>query len=313
MLKKEHIKKMHHFWPKIVVCFLLFTFGFSTLFSSLSVIISNDVYAAELIEDAFMPARTQETIINLWLTKDAVGNEILRESVWWQSAFGQWCFVDGQRVSDSELDAKKVALWYPWTIQDLCQNVLWWDWDVAALTKKPPLIVRITKFLLRLTIILSITMVIYSGIMYIIESSKWAEVKEATNSLMYIVGWVLLALMSLSLINLITSISVSTLGGTDGSIGDPQKWCTINGQTMSPDDPNESLQQYICLRADFGHIGNRETERDANWLIIGRKWVSDNTMQSLLWNKCYILDGWKKILDSELEPKCVELGWTWKE
>ena len=54
-------------------------------------------------------------------------------------------------------------------------------------------------------------MVIYSGIMYIVEASKGAEVKEATNNLMYIVGGILLALMSLALVNLITSLSMSTL------------------------------------------------------------------------------------------------------
>jgi len=77
-----------------------------------------------------------------------------------------------------------------------------------------PLIVRITKFLLRITIVLSITMVLYSGIMYIVEASKGAEVKETTNNLMYIIGGVLLALTSLGLVNLITSLSVSSLNIT---------------------------------------------------------------------------------------------------
>lgn len=93
-----------------------------------------------------------------------------------------------------------------------CESVLWWDWDVSAITTKAPLVVRITKFLLRMTIVLSITMVLYSGVMYIVESSKGAEVKETTNSLMYIIGWVLLALMSLWILNLISSIWLSTFG-----------------------------------------------------------------------------------------------------
>ncbi len=47
--------------------------------------------------------------------------------------------------------------------------------------------------------------------MYIIESSKGAEVKNARDSLMYIIGGVLLALLSLALVNLISSLSISSL------------------------------------------------------------------------------------------------------
>jgi hypothetical protein len=128
---------------------------------------------------------------------------------------GQGCFVQGQRLTNAEIDAKKDAAWFAGTRQQTCEQILWGNRDLPndeILTSQAPLVVRITKFLLRITIVLSITMVIYSGVMYIVESSKGAEVKETTNNLMYIVGWVLLALMSLSLIQLITSLSVSSLG-----------------------------------------------------------------------------------------------------
>jgi hypothetical protein len=194
--------------------------------------------AAELIEEAFKPAKEQETIINLGNTKDAVGNEILRESVGLQNDLWQWCFVQWQKIDWNEVKRQLCEIKFSWTYkgqigasndectlpdwstktisnsdkQDFCTTVLWGTWDVSAITSQAPLIVRITKFLLRITIVLSITMVIYSGIMYIIEASKGAEVKETTNNLMYIIGWVLLALMSLGLINLIASLSVSSLG-----------------------------------------------------------------------------------------------------
>jgi len=46
--------------------------------------------------------------------------------------------------------------------------------DISALSseKQAPLIVRITKFLLRMTIVLSITMILYNGILWVIESAK---------------------------------------------------------------------------------------------------------------------------------------------
>ncbi|MEI7563643.1 MAG: hypothetical protein WCJ39_08690 [bacterium] len=45
------------------------------------------------------------------------------------------------------------------------------------------MIVRIAKRLLRITIVLSITMIIYNGIMYIVESAKGGEVKNATKNI----------------------------------------------------------------------------------------------------------------------------------
>jgi|GEM_PF-1157498 len=79
-LKKKHIQKIHTYTFASITYGLLFSFIFSSFCSMLS-LIASPVSAAELIEEAFMPAKTQETIINLGNTKDAVGNEILRESV----------------------------------------------------------------------------------------------------------------------------------------------------------------------------------------------------------------------------------------
>ncbi len=178
----------------------------------------NFVEWQELIQQAFWPSIENETILNLWNTKDAVWNSVLRESVglqdaWLQDMFipWQWCFYLGQRLTIAELQELKKQAWSNQSDKDFCEKVLWWDQNVSAWSSRAPLIVRITKFLLRITIVLSVTMVLYSGISYIIEASKGADVKQTTNNLMYIVGWVLLALMSLWLINLISSIGASSL------------------------------------------------------------------------------------------------------
>ena len=62
-----------------------------------------------------------------------------------------------------------------------------------------------------MTIVLSVTMIIYNGILWIIESSKWWEVKDAKNNITYIFVWILLSLSSVILINLISSLWVSSL------------------------------------------------------------------------------------------------------
>lgn len=149
---------------------MFFTF-FLCIVSWIIHIFSNNIYAVgDLLEQAFEPAMTNETIINLWNGKNAVGNEV----------FKQWV------------------------------NVNIWSWPLIS--TEAPLIVRIAKFLLRITMVLSVTMVIFNGVMWIIESSKWWEVKDAKKNIILIISGILIALMSLGIINLIGSLTVSSLG-----------------------------------------------------------------------------------------------------
>lgn len=88
-------------------------------------------------------------------------------------------------------------------------NVNFGDW--VSVERRAPLIVRIAKLLLRMTIVLSITMILYNGILYIIQSSKWESPKDPQKNLINIWIWILIALSSLWIINLISSISMSSL------------------------------------------------------------------------------------------------------
>jgi uncharacterized membrane protein len=144
-------------------------------------------------------------------TKNAVGNEILREWIITQSNLGVWCLVNGQHISNDVLQTQANDAWYTWSTTDFCQQILWGDNDATMLTTQAPFIVRIAKWLLRLTIVLAITMVIWNGIMYIVESAKWGEVKDATKNIGLIIGGILVALLSLGVINLISSITISSL------------------------------------------------------------------------------------------------------
>jgi hypothetical protein len=54
-------------------------------------------------------------------------------------------------------------------------------------------------------------MVIYNGVAYIVEAAKGGEVKDATKNIMLIVGGVLLSLFSLVIINLLRSLTLSSL------------------------------------------------------------------------------------------------------
>ena len=196
---------------------LLITSGVISIFSS-------KIYAQDLLEQAFQPAVSNQTIVNLWAGKNAVGNEVLRQWIGVQTNLG-WCTVNGQHLSSTDLQTQISAAWYNWWPSNFCQQILGWTNDPVTVTNTAPLIVRITKFLLRITMVLAVTMVIYNGIMYVLESAKWGEVKDAKKNITFIIVWILIALMSLGIINLISSITVSSLNGPPTtSNSSPSNW-----------------------------------------------------------------------------------------
>lgn len=145
---------------KIIGLFFFFSFIFC-FFSNLS-------YGQDLMEQAFNTAKEKDTILNLWDTKESVGNTILRKN-----------------------------------------TVVWLD----GISRQEPLIVRITKLLLRITLVLSVTMIIVNGVQYMIEVSGWKDFlsNETSKKLINIAIWVILALSSVGIINLISSITYSSL------------------------------------------------------------------------------------------------------
>ena len=243
----------------------------------------------DLLENAFYPAKTYQTIVDLGNTKNAVGNELLRQSVGVQNSLGLWCFVNNQRVSDSELDTQISTYGSSLDRPSFCQQILWWTYNATLgnnlTTTQAPLIVSIAKWMLRITIVLSITMVIFNGIMYIIEAAKGAEVKDTAKNLWYIAGGILLALLSLGIINLITSLTASSLQTTWTS-----QWCFINGSLLVWDN----LKKYICENSNFGT--SYTWTWDANRLL----------------NRCTRNGTRTAITDTEMTSKCIELWWTYQ-
>lgn len=79
-----------------------------------------------------------------------------------------------------------------------------WKMDVAA-TKRPSLIVWVTRALLTLVITLSVTMILYNWMKYIIETWQWKESKNLIKNVAYIVIWILISLFSVIIIALLQS------------------------------------------------------------------------------------------------------------
>ena len=227
-------KKLHHHFINHLRSYRTFHFMFFTFVLLITSILiysfGNKSYAGDLLEEAFKPAMTHETIIDLWNGKNAVGNEVLREWVVVDVDLWKWCDINGQKFTKKEIEEQVQTAWYDWGESNFCENILWWERKdnlfQASVTTEPPLIVRIAKFLLRITMVLAITMVIFNGIMWIIESAKWAEVKDAKKNIVLIVVGILIALMSLGIINLITSLTISSL------------WWWITTDTVTTDTVN---------------------------------------------------------------------------
>jgi hypothetical protein len=136
-----------------------------------SFVITSICFWEDLMEKAFSAAKNQWAVVNLWNNKAQVGSEVV----------GGWTTIT--------IGWDKLI-----------------DWDVKA-----PLIVKITKFLLRMTIVLSITMVIYNGIQYILQSTSGWDTKWATKNLWLVAGGIVLALLSLAIIQIIQSLTLSSL------------------------------------------------------------------------------------------------------
>ena len=72
--------------------------------------------------------------------------------------------------------------------------------------RKPSIIVKITRLLLILVITLSVTMILYNWMTYIIQTWQWKESKDLIKNIIYIVVWIIISLFSVIIITIIQSV-----------------------------------------------------------------------------------------------------------
>lgn len=84
----------------------------------------------------------------------------------------------------------------------------WWSWFF----QNAPLIVKVVKIILRITVILSITMIIFYSIKFMIQVFGWSDIKSATarKDLVNVLIWLLIALFSITAVTLMSSLWKST-------------------------------------------------------------------------------------------------------
>lgn len=77
--------------------------------------------------------------------------------------------------------------------------------------QQDPLLVKVIKRLLRMMAIIGVSMGIYVGITYILAQGDEAKEKEARINLVKIVAGILIALSSIALVNLLQSVTRSSI------------------------------------------------------------------------------------------------------
>lgn len=130
-------------------------------------------------------------------------------------------FIGSINISFAASDMLESAFqWSKWddTVVDMWNNAnsvwswifnwghnLWLDW----FTTREPLLVKIAKFLLKITIAIWVTMFLIWWILYLLSLwDQWA-MRKAMKNLIIAGAWILLALFSMAIIDLITSITSS--------------------------------------------------------------------------------------------------------
>lgn len=103
----------------------------------------------------------------------------------------------------------KKAVWRSLLRESTVFSWMWGGWEFY---KNAPLIVKIVYVILRLTVVLSITMIIFYSIKFMLQVFNWSEIKSATakKDLINVLVWLLIAMFSITAVTLVTSLGKST-------------------------------------------------------------------------------------------------------
>lgn len=90
--------------------------------------------------------------------------------------------------------------------------------DGITTQQRDPLLVRITKTLLRITIGLSIPMIIFAGVKTIMTAINGGDYKDHLKDVITILAWLVLALSAIGIIYLIQSLTLHSLSWAPASV-----------------------------------------------------------------------------------------------
>ena len=172
----------------------------------------NSASADDLLWQLVEPAYEEQIIIGIWKSKEIVWDTVMK----WVTEF--WAGVSLWRRRVLNEDWSPVCRLWPCSeacaVVDNNEALCRRQWKTESysvevnvgIQQQPSIIVLITRMLLVLTIALSITMILYNSMIYIIQSWQWKDAKSLTKNIAYIIVWILVALFSVIIIRIIQSI-----------------------------------------------------------------------------------------------------------
>ena len=173
----------------------------------------------DLLRQLMNPAIESDTIIDMWENVSTVWKNVFE----WSIDITILDVENIRKVVKTDGDGNLLCHW-SWWDEVVCpaecsqisednkktckkQRVKELDADVwGGITRSPSIIVKTTRLLLLLTITLSITMILWNWMSYIIQTWQWKEWKNLVKNIVYIVIWILIALFSVIIITVIQSV-----------------------------------------------------------------------------------------------------------
>lgn len=176
-----------------------------------------------------------------------------------------------------------------------------------------PLLVKVVKMALKITVVLSVTMVIFYGVKYMIQVMNWNDLKSAgaVKDLKNLFIWLLIALFSITAVNLVISIPKSSMT-TGDDLNAFEVWCRINWEVYWWLD----FRHYVCNNSSLGYSDDPST-RDWQYIRARSNWSSHMDDRALWAYRCKVIvdinnyDSWKRIRikNNMVESACTQLWW----
>ena len=132
----------------------------------------------------------------LWIGISCAKDDLMRQIM--EPAFNKWTTIDVWK-SVNRVWENVFENWKKYTVG------LWW----IETQDRPSMIVKITRILLSLVVALSVTMILYNWMVYIIQTWSWKEWKNLVKNVVYIVIWIIVSLFSVTIITLLQSVSTT--------------------------------------------------------------------------------------------------------
>lgn len=179
----------------------------------------------DLLYQLMKPSMNNQAIINMWDNVNTVWQNVFE----WSIDFNVLDIDTDLRFAIDEVmmeDGKPVCGWgkNKFECPEECQEVREDNREICkkewrykfmdasyieasgGISRSPSIIVKVTRILLSLVITLSVTMILYNWMVYIIQTWQWKEWKNLVKNIIYIAVWIILSIFSVIIITIIQSV-----------------------------------------------------------------------------------------------------------